>query len=100
LHSKYGGKGEALFTKAEQIKILRDIMASSMAVAHKKVEETRAEPKPKRYASQTFTSLNRHREPERNEFEYRVRSHSPGRAIASLSLLKSTRKVQNALGNK
>jgi hypothetical protein len=97
-------------TKSEQIKILRDIMTSSISLAQKKtVEKKKKIPIPKRYTMDTATSRSRAREVNEvqsasvddqkwAEVRRRTRSQSPGRAMASLSLLKSTFKVQDALG--
>ena len=58
-------------------------------------------PHQKRYTMDTVNSRSRSREiGQKKDLEWkrnRARSQSPGRAMASLSLLKSSLKVQNAL---
>jgi hypothetical protein len=81
-------------------------MSSSIAIAHKRpVERTKKEISPKHYTLDTYTSRLKAKESKREESQpawsslsHRTRSQSPGRAMASLSLLKSTLKVQDALG--
>ncbi|KAJ3274401.1 hypothetical protein HDV01_003005 [Terramyces sp. JEL0728] len=92
-------------TKSDQITILRDIIANSMARAPKKQVEKPKKKAPKRYTMDTITSktkkensLRRQADPVWAVSRNRARSHSPGRAMASLSLLKSSFKVQDTLG--
>ncbi|KAJ3323373.1 hypothetical protein HDV06_001893 [Boothiomyces sp. JEL0866] len=92
-------------TKSDQITILRDIIANSMTRGPKKVIEKPKKKVPKRYTMDTITSktkkestLRRQADPVWAVSRNRARSHSPGRAMASLSLLKSSFKVQDTLG--
>jgi hypothetical protein len=65
-------------------------------------KKTNQVPAQKRYTMDTATSRSRSREAlaqDPNWARHRARSQSPGRAMASLSLLKSTFQVQNALGD-
>jgi hypothetical protein len=85
------------------MKILRDIMSSSVSLAHKRpIDKRKKQTEDKHYTMETVTSrLKKEKVPEKPKWatmRRRARSQSPGRAMASLSLLKSTLKVQNALG--
>jgi hypothetical protein len=81
-------------------------MSSSIAIAHKRpVEKPRKDSSPKHYTLDTYTSRLRVKETKKEDSQpawsslrHRARSQSPGRAMASLSLLKSTLKVQDVLG--
>jgi hypothetical protein len=91
-----------LINKSEQIKILKEITASSVSLVHRKpVERKKKQTPQKHYTMDTVTSRLKKEKEESAKWESmrrRARSQSPGRAMASLSLLKSTLKVQNALG--
>ncbi|KAJ3315008.1 hypothetical protein HDV04_004808 [Boothiomyces sp. JEL0838] len=92
-------------TKSDQITILRDIIANSMTRVPKKPVEKPKKKAPKRYTMDTITSKSKKENAVRRQADpvwavsrNRARSHSPGRAMASLSLLKSSFKVQDTLG--
>lgn len=75
-------------------------------VTKRKGKDSNAKKKPiKSYEMDTITSRSRTRDFENHNTnsgtikKQRARSQSPGRAMASLSLLKSTMKVQDVLSN-
>lgn len=93
---------QTMETKSDQINIIRDIMGNTLSHEKKRLKEKENRKKPiKGYTMETATSRSRSKD-NLHDSEWRklrTRSQSPGRAMASLSLLKSTFKVQDVLNH-